>query len=59
MMTPKERDWIDEHFDKINDRLTEVRIEIAKLKIKAGIWGLIGGAVPILILIGIYFFVGE
>ena len=56
MMTQRERDWIEGHFGKLNDRLTEVRIEIAKLKIKAGIWGIIGGAIPVLIIIGIYFF---
>lgn len=54
MMTRKERDWIDCHFTKVNEQITLVRIEIAKLKIKSGIWGLMGGLIPIVIMIGLY-----
>lgn len=54
-LTVKERDWLDSKFEGIHDRFTEVLVEIAKLKIKSGIWGLIGGAIPVLITIGIYF----
>ncbi len=54
-MTGDEQKWMERHFEKVNDRLTDVRIEIAKLKVKAGIWGVIGGAVPVLIMLAIYF----
>jgi hypothetical protein len=35
--------------DKINDRLSEIRIEITELKVKAGIWGLVAGMIPVAI----------
>lgn len=43
-LNQNERDWIEGHFDKLNDRITGVQIEIAKLKVKAGFWGGIGAA---------------
>ena len=55
MITQKEREWLDCHFTKLQEQLTQVRIEIAKLKVKSGIWGVIGGSVPVVILIAIYF----
>jgi len=30
---------------KVNDELTELKTEVAILKVKAGIWGLIGGVI--------------
>ena len=57
MITEKERIWIDGHFTKLYEQLTQVRIEIAKLKVKSGIWGVIGGAIPVVILVAIYFIV--
>jgi hypothetical protein len=53
-LTQKERDWVDCHFNKLNDRITEVRVDIAGLKVKAGVWGLIGGAIPVIVTIAIY-----
>ena len=55
MITQKEREWIDCHFSKLQEQLTIVRIEIAKLKVKSGIWGVIGGTIPVVILIAMYF----
>uniref|UniRef100_A0A6M3L3R2 Uncharacterized protein n=1 Tax=viral metagenome TaxID=1070528 RepID=A0A6M3L3R2_9ZZZZ len=55
MITSKEREWIECHFMKLQEQLTLVRIEIAKLKVKSGIWGVIGGTIPVIILIAIYF----
>jgi len=57
MITQKEREWIDCHFTKLQEQLTVVRIEIAKLKVKSGIWGVIGGTIPVVIVIAIYFIV--
>ncbi len=54
MMTEKEREWIDCHFNKIQEQITLVRIDIAKLKVKSGIWGLFGGLIPVVITIAIY-----
>ena len=34
---------------KLDDRLTQLAVEIAKLKVKASIWGMLGGALPVLI----------
>ncbi len=33
--------------DKVNDELTELKTEVAILKVKAGIWGLIGGIIAV------------
>lgn len=54
MITDKEREWIEGHFTKLQDQLILVRIEIAKLKVKSGIWGVIGGTIPVIILAAIY-----
>lgn len=35
--------------DDIQQELTSIREAIAELKVKAGIWGLIGGAIPVTI----------
>ena len=55
-LNQKERKWIEDHFTKLNDRIIDVRVDIATLKVKAGIWGIIGGVIPILIVICIYIF---
>jgi hypothetical protein len=54
MMTQREREWIDCHFTKISDQITVVRIEIAKLKVKSGMWGLLGGLIPVVIALSFY-----
>jgi len=56
-LNQKEREWINSHFNKLNDRITDVRVDIATLKVKAGVWGIIGGVIPVLISIALYFFV--
>jgi hypothetical protein len=56
-LTQKEHEWLDTKFDGIHDRFTEVLVEIAKLKIKSGVWGLVGGLIPVVIMIAIYFFI--
>lgn len=53
-LNQKEREWLDSQFNRLNDRVTEVRIEIAKLKVKAGIFGIIGGLIPIAILLSLH-----
>lgn len=39
--------------EKLDDRMISVQIEIAQLKIKAGVWGLVGGLIPVAIAIGL------
>ena len=33
--------------EKVNDEITELKTEVAMLKVKSGIWGLIGGVIVI------------
>jgi len=47
-------DKLDGHsknFGEIFKRLGKIEIAIAALKVKAGVWGLIGGAIPVAIII--------
>lgn len=53
-LTSKEREWIESHFNKLNDRISDLRVDIATLKVKAGVWGIIGGCIPIVILLCVY-----
>jgi len=39
--------------EDLNGKMDKVRVEVAELKIKAGIWGLVGAAIPVLIGLGI------
>ena len=59
MLTVREQEWLNNHFAKIQEQLTLIRIDVAKLKVKSGIWGVIGGCVPVIILIAIYFIRGS
>ena len=45
---------IDSTADKIKKCLNNNKIEIAKLKIKSGVWGLIGGMIPVAIMLTVY-----
>ena len=43
---------LDDHDDKFNgieDKLTQIQVDIATLKVKAGVWGGIGGLIPAVI----------
>jgi hypothetical protein len=53
-LTIKEREWIQGEFDKLSAEVVKVQIGQAVLKVKSGIWGLVGGCIPVVILIGIY-----
>lgn len=60
-LTDNERAWIDDHFDNLRREVVALRIEVEKLKIKygttAGIWGLLGGCIPVGITICTYLLV--
>lgn len=37
--------------DAIDEKITNVRIDVAMLKVKSGIWGILGGFIPVVIMI--------
>ena len=49
---------LDDHDDKFNgieDKLTQIQVDIATLKVKAGVWGGIGGLIPAIIAIVMFY----
>tara|TARA_B100000029_G_scaffold505257_1_gene585645 strand:+ start:1043 stop:1258 length:216 start_codon:yes stop_codon:yes gene_type:complete len=51
-------DKLDDHDDKFNgieSKLTQIQVDIATLKVKAGIWGGIGGLIPAVIAIVMFY----
>ena len=40
-----------ENFEKLFEKIDEIRVDIATLKVKSGIWGAIGGLIPVAIMI--------
>ncbi len=38
-------------YETLDTRLNDVRLEIVQLKVKSGIWGLVGGAIPVVVLL--------
>lgn len=53
-MLQRDREWIEKHFESLRKEVVKVQVDIATLKVKAGVWGLFGGAIPVLVAIGIY-----
>jgi len=52
------KDWaieVGKHIDEINITLNELRVDVAQLKVKAGIWGLVGGSIPAAITLAVLF----
>jgi len=42
---------LDKHdlvLEKISDELTQIKVETGQLKVKAGLWGAVAGAIPAL-----------
>jgi hypothetical protein len=50
----RDRDWIEAQFKELHREVIKVQLDIATLKVKATIWGLCGGAIPVAISIGVY-----
>ena len=49
---------LDDHDDKFNgieNKLTQIQVDIATLKVKAGVWGGIGGLNPAVIAIVMFY----
>lgn len=52
----KEEQWKQYVIDElrtIREAVTTNSISVGKLNVKAGVWGLVGGLIPILILVGV------
>ena len=54
MLNDKDRTWIECHFTKLHEKIEKLQVDVATLKVKAGIFGIIGGAIPVLITVIIY-----
>ena len=54
IMLQRDRDWIENHFEGLRTGISDLKVDVATLKVRAGIWGLFGGAIPIIIGIGVY-----
>ena len=51
-------DKLDEHdgkFSNIENKLTQIQVDIATLKVKAGVWGGIAGLVPVVLGLVLFF----
>jgi len=46
----------EQRLNDIHDLQRQTLVAIATLKVKAGVWGALAGAIPVLILIAIYLF---
>jgi len=54
----KELERLDHCTTALNTECAKVRVEIAILKVKAGIWGVVGGAIPVVVGLAIIFMRG-
>ena len=50
---------IDKRLDKIDSNVQQLQRDIDMLKVKAGIWGLGAGAIPVSLMILIKFFIDK
>ena len=51
-------DKLDEHdekFTNIESKLTQIQVDIATLKVKAGVWGGVAGMVPVVLGLVLFF----
>ena len=45
----------DEKFGSIDSKLTQIQVDIATLKVKAGVWGGIAGLIPVIVAIVMFY----
>ena len=45
----------DDKFSSLDNKLTQIQIDIATLKVKAGVWGRIAGLIPVIIAIVMFY----
>ena len=51
-------DKLGEHDDKFNsleDKLVRIQVDIATLKVKAGVWGGVAGLIPVVVAIVMFY----
>ena len=51
-------DKLDDHdgkFTSIEDKLTKIQVDIATLKVKAGVWGGVAGLIPVVIALVMFY----
>ena len=46
---------LNDCYSYLNEKMDKISNEISGLKVKARIWGVFGGAIPVLIALGIWF----
>ena len=49
LMVMKKLEEHDKRFDSLESAMVLVRIDVARLKVKSGLWGAVAGAIPALI----------
>ena len=55
MNNEEQFNWLRKSHEKLQEDVTKIREDVAVLKFKAGVWGLLGGAVPAAILLILWF----
>ena len=45
----------DDKFSSIEDKLPKIQVDIATLKVKAGVWGGVAGLIPVVIAIVMFY----
>ena len=45
----------DDKFGSIDSKLTQIQVDIATLKVKAGVWGGIAGLIPVVIALVMFY----
>lgn len=51
----KELERLNDCYDKLDSSVQNIHTEIAMLKVKSGVWGAVGGAIPIGIGLAVWF----
>ena len=46
-----ELERLNGNYEKANKHIMDIKVDMGQLQVKAGIWGAVGGGIPILILI--------
>ena len=50
----KELERLNTCYEKLNDRLNKIQESVTILKVKAGIWGAVGGLATLALALGVY-----
>jgi len=50
----KELERLNECYETLDQKMDKLSKEVAMLKVKSGVWGLIGGAIPVAVALAIW-----